>query len=217
VLPDGTNIHLNLSNEKKDTVTSPRDDDAGLVSSSKQGDLQAFEGLVIKHQKRMLNIAYRIVGDYDDACEVVQDAFVAAYKNIKAFRGQSKFTTWLTTIIVNLSKNRLKLTRSRQGHEAYSLNAPVPTDEGDIAIDPPSKEPSILDRMEKRDVQTRVQDCVKALDPDFREVLVLRDLQEFTYEEIGEMLKVRSGTVKSRIFRAREMVKECLKRFLGEL
>jgi len=217
VLPDGTNIHVNLSHETEDIATSPRDDDAKLVSSSKEGDLQAFEGLVIKHQKRMLNIAYRIVGDYDDACEVVQDAFVSAYKNIKTFRGQSKFSTWLTAIIVNLSKNRLKLIKSRQGHEVYSLNAPVRTDDGEMAIDPPSKEPTILDRMEKRDVQTRVQDCVKALDPDFREVLVLRDLQEFTYEEIGEMLKVRSGTVKSRLFRAREMVKECLKRFLGEL
>jgi RNA polymerase sigma-70 factor (ECF subfamily) len=217
MLPDGTNIPLKVSNQAGGTGASPYDDDAKLVLSSQRGDLQAFELLVIKHQKRMLNTAFRIVGDYDDACEVVQDAFVSAFKNIKTFRGQSKFSTWLTAIIVNLSKNRLQQARSRQGHEAFSLNEPVQTADGELTIDPPSKEPSALDRMEKRDAQTRVQECIKALDPDFREVLVLRDLQEFSYEEIGEMLNIRSGTVKSRLFRARETVKDCLKRFLGEL
>jgi RNA polymerase sigma-70 factor (ECF subfamily) len=83
-----------------------------------------------------------------------------------------------------------------------------------MAMDPPSKEPSVLDRLEARDVQTRVQDCIKALEPDFREALVLRDLQGFSYEEIGSMLKVREGTVKSRISRGRKLVKECLKKFM---
>jgi RNA polymerase sigma-70 factor, ECF subfamily len=86
-----------------------------------------------------------------------------------------------------------------------------------MAADPPSGEPSVLDRLEKQDVRNRVQDCIKALEPDFREILVLRDLQDFSYEEIGDMLRVREGTVKSRLFRAREMIKECLKRFMGEL
>jgi RNA polymerase sigma-70 factor, ECF subfamily len=194
-----------------------QDDDAVLVSASQQGDLNAFEKLVARHQKRMFNVGFRLIGDYDDACEVVQDAFVSAYKSIKSFRGEAKFTTWLTTITVNLSKNRLKQMRARRGHEAFSLDEQVQTEDGHMPIDPPSKEPSVLDRMESRDVQARVQDCVKALDPDFREVLVLRDLQEFSYEEIGIMLKVREGTVKSRLFRAREMVRDCLKRFMGEL
>ncbi len=193
------------------------DDDAALVSSSQAGDLEAFERLVAKHQKRMLNVAYRLTNDYDEACEVVQDAFVSAFKNVKTFRGDARFTTWLTTITVNLSKNRLKQMRSRLGHEAYSLDEQVETDDGRMTIDPPSKEPSVLDRLEARDVQVRVQDCIKALEPDFREALVLRDLQDFSYEEIGTMLKVREGTVKSRLFRARELVKDCLKRVMGEL
>jgi RNA polymerase sigma-70 factor (ECF subfamily) len=193
------------------------DVDAALVASAQKGDLYAFEQLAAKHQKKMLNIAYRLIGDFDDACEVVQDAFVSAYKNIGTFRGDAKFTTWLTTITLNLSKNRLKQVRSRQGHEAFSLNAPIQTDDGMMRMDPPSKEPSALDRLEQRDVQAAVQDCIKALDTDFREVLVLRDMQEFSYEEIGGVLNVRIGTVKSRLFRAREMVKDCLKRFMGEL
>ena len=214
---DGTNPTASLSYSSKRSSASGADDDAALVSSAQTGDLQAFEQLVTKHQKKMLNIAYRLIGDYDDACEVVQDAFVSAYRNIKTFRGDAKFTTWLTTITLNLSKNRLKQVRSRQSHEAYSLNDPIQTDDGTMTIDPPSKEPSVLDRMETRDIRTRVQDCIKALDADFREVLVLRDMQEFSYEEIGHMLKVREGTVKSRLFRARDMVKDCLKKAMVSL
>jgi RNA polymerase sigma-70 factor (ECF subfamily) len=215
-MQDGTNPPVSLS-YISGASSSGSDDDAMLVSFAQKGDLQAFEQLVTKYQKRMLNIAYRLIGDYDDACEVVQDAFVSAHTNIKTFRGDAKFTTWLTTITLNLSKNRLKQLSSRQRHEAFSLNDPTQTDDGTMTIDPPSKEPSVLDRMETRDIRTRVQDCIKALDTDFREVLVLRDMQEFSYEEIGNMLKVREGTVKSRLFRARNMVKDCLKRFMGEL
>jgi RNA polymerase sigma-70 factor, ECF subfamily len=191
------------------------DDDSELVSSAQKGDLIAFELLVARHQKRMLNVSFRLVGDYDDACEVVQDAFISAYRNIKTFRGEAKFTTWLTTITLNLSKNRLRQMKSLQGHVAFSLDDPIRTDDGEMTSDPPSSEPSVLDRMETRDIQTKVQACIKALESDFREVLVLRDMQDFSYEEISGMLNVREGTVKSRLFRARELVKECLKKSLA--
>ena len=213
----GTNPPSELSYIRESAHAPAQDADAALVSSSKEGDLEAFEKLVVRHQKRMLNIAYRMINDYDEACEVVQDAFVSAFKNIKTFRGDAKFTTWLTTITVNLSKNRLKQMRSRKSHEAFSLDEQIETDDGRMTIDPPSKEPSVLDRLEARDARRRVQDCIKALEPDFRDVLVLRDLQDFSYEEIGSMLKVREGTVKSRISRARELVKECLKKVMNVL
>lgn len=216
-MTDETNSQVDLSYIRGASGAGAADDDAGLVQLCQKGNLAAFETLVNKHQKRMLNISFRITNDYEEACEVVQDTFVAAYKNIKTFRGDSKFTTWLTSIVVNLSKNRIKQMRTRQEHEAFSLDAPVQTGECEITIDPPSKEPSALDRLEERDVRQRVQDCIKALEPDFREVLVLRDMQEFSYEEIGQALKMREGTVKSRLFRAREAIKDCLKKVMGEL
>ncbi len=206
-----------LSNPLEGTDAGTIDDDMPLVLSSQEGNLDAFEQLVIKHQKRMLNIAFRLINDYDEACEVAQDAFVSAFKSIRSFRGEARFTTWLTTITVNLSKNKLRQIKSRQGHLAYSLDEPVLTPDGQMAIDPPSKDPSVLDTLEKRDVQSKVQGCIKALEPGFREVLVLRDMQDFSYEEIGSMLAMRAGTVKSRLFRAREIVKDCLKRVMGEL
>jgi len=213
----GTNPRSELSYTVESAGASAPDDDTALVSSSQEGDLEAFERLVVRHQKRMLNVAYRLTDDYDEACEIVQDAFVSAFRNIKTFRGDAKFTTWLTTITLNLSKNRLKQMRARRGHEAFSLDEQVATDDGRMTIDPPSKEPSVLDRLEARDVRARVRDCIKALEPDFREALVLRDLQDFSYEEIGGMLKVKAGTVKSRISRARELVKECLKKVMEEM
>ncbi len=206
-----------MSNISEKDPTSIVDPDAPLVAAVRKGDLTAFESLVNRHQKRLLNIAFRIIGEYDDACEVTQDAFVSAYRNLGTFRGGAKFGTWLTAIAINLSRNRLKQLKGRRGHEAYSLNAPIETAEGELAIDPPSEEPSTLDRLEQKDRQKAVQDCIGRLEPEFREALVLRDLQDFSYEEIGGMLKMREGTVKSRIFRAREAVKECLKKVLGEL
>lgn len=216
-LQNGTNPSSALSHQLDGIAAPVADPDVILVQLAQQGDLNAFEDLVVKYQKRMLNIAFRLTNSYDDACEVVQDSFVAAYKNIASFRGDSKFTTWLTTITVNLSKNRLKQLRTRQGHEAYSLDDPIEVGDDVIVRDPASKEPSVLDTLEKRDVQARVQECVKKLDADFREVLILRDLQEFSYEEIADVLKLAAGTVKSRLFRARDMVKDCLKKFMGEL
>ncbi len=215
-MADETNSRVDLSYSREAAGTAA-DDDAALVALCQKGDLAAFEVLVNRHQKRMLNIAFRVTNDYDEACEVVQDTFVSAYRNIGAFRGDAKFTTWLTTIVVNLSRNKLKQLKSRQGHEAFSLDAPVQTDDGEMHIDPPSREPSVLDKLEKRDLRQRVQDCIKALEADYREVIVLRDMQDFSYEEIGRTLKMREGTVKSRLFRAREAVKDCLKKVMGEL
>jgi len=206
-----------MSNIPAEYRADTADADAALVASSQQGDLSAFEDLVAKYQKRMLNIAFRFLGDHEDACEVVQDAFVSAYRNLKGFRAEAKFSTWLTAITMNLSRNRLKRMKLHQTRVPVSLDAPIQTANGEMMPDPPSGEPSVLDRMEKRDVQVKIQDCIKALEPDFREVLVLRDMQDFSYEEIGGMLKVAAGTVKSRLFRARESVKDCLKKAMGSL
>jgi RNA polymerase sigma-70 factor (ECF subfamily) len=206
-----------MSNIPAENGSADLDDDAALVALSRQGDLSAFESLVAKYQKRMLNIAFRFLGDHDDACEVVQDAFVSAYRNLKGFRAEARFSTWLTAITMNLSRNRLKRMKLHRSRVPVSLDAPIRTDDGEVMADPPSGEPSVLDRMEKRDVQTKILDCIKALEPDFREVLVLRDMQDLSYEEIGGMLKVAAGTVKSRLFRARESVKDCLKKSTGSL
>lgn len=196
-------------------------EDGELVSVCRSGDAEssarAFECLVLRHQKAMLNLAYRVVGDYDEACEVAQDAFVAAYKHLGTFRGEARFSTWLTTITLNHARNGLVRIKARRSHEAYSLDATLKTEDGERRQDPPSQAPSALEQMEEAAVRQKIKSCMDALPQDFREVLVLRDLQEHSYQEIGAMLKVREGTVKSRLFRAREGIKDCLKRAMGAL
>lgn len=197
--------------EKKQAVV---DEDEKLVESCRKGDTDAFGVLVERHQKRMLNIAYRMVGDYEAACDVVQESFISAYKAIRKFRGEASFSTWLYRIVINTSRNRRKQMRTRRQWEGRSLDDPIETEEGLLKNDPPSPEASPLDRMERKEVQARVQACIDSLDPEFKEVLVLRDIQGFSYDEIRDILRVPDGTVKSRLFRARDGLKDCLKKHL---
>lgn len=190
-------------------------DDAALAEACRNGDLAAFESLVERHQRMMVNIAFRMTGVYEDACDIVQDAFIAAWRKIGDFRGEAKFSTWLTAIVVNLSRNRLQQTQQKSRREAYSLNAPLPGSDNGSLPDPPSGARSVLEQLEEAELRRFLQHCIEALTPEFREVLVLRDMQDMSYEEVGGALQLREGTVKSRLFRARDAVKDCLKRAVG--
>jgi RNA polymerase sigma-70 factor (ECF subfamily) len=193
------------------------EEDFKLVSAAQAGEVDAFEKLVRKHQKRMLNIAYRIIGNYDDACETVQETFLSAYRSIKSFRKEAAFSTWLCGICLNQARNRLKKTRSRARHEVQPTDDPLDTEEGAFARETTSDCPSVIEQMERKELQERVQECMNRLEDEYREVLVLRDIQGFSYEEISDILKVPDGTVKSRLFRARDALKNSLKKALGDL
>jgi len=191
--------------------------DEELVTACRKGEMAAFEALVRRHQQAMLNIAFRITGDYDEACEATQDAFLAAYRGLSSFRGNARFTTWLTAITVNQSRSHLAKLATRRRNEVAARDLPQGERTSAPTGDPPSSASSVQEQLEAQEVQRKVRECIAALPPDFREVLVLRDLHDSSYEEIGEVLRMQAGTVKSRLFRAREAVKECLKRALGEL
>jgi RNA polymerase sigma-70 factor (ECF subfamily) len=193
------------------------DEDTDIVVSVRKGNVDEFEKLVEKYQKMAFNIAYRIIGSYEDACEVVQDAFLSGYRNLDGFKGTSKFSTWLCSIVINLSKNRISKMKAENRHEQYSLDDPAETDEGPIGREGPSGEPSVLDRLEREEVRKKVQDCIRGLEHEFREVIILRDIQGFSYDEVARILNIAEGTVKSRLFRARDAVRDCLKKAMGVL
>ncbi len=193
------------------------DEDAELVSLCKQENVDAFEVLVKKYQKRMFNIAYRMISNYDDACEVVQDAFVSVYKSIHNFKEKARFSTWLCTIVMNLSRNRLKQLQIQSYREEFSIDDPVYIDDSMMKVEPVSGEPSILEKLVREDIQQKIQECISSLDSEYKEVIILRDIQDFSYYEISDMLKIPEGTVKSRLFRARSALKDCLKRPMGDL
>lgn len=207
-----------MSNEAGTGAAPEEIGDAEVVERVRGGDVEAFSILVRRYQKRMLNAAYRMCGDYEDSCDIVQDSFISAFKALKGFRGEASFATWLTGIVMNNARNRLRQ-RSGGRFKTVSLDS-VETaggrgQEGPRAPDIPSGERSPFDELGDREIQAAVQACIGTVDPEYREVMVLRDIRQHSYSEIGEILGLPEGTVKSRLFRARECMKECLKKKLG--
>ena len=206
-----------LSNTIKELESPAVDEDRELVRRSQNGDLRAFEALVERHQKKMINLAFRMTGDYEEACDLAQEAFLSAFRAIKTFRGEARFSTWLYGIVLNRTRTRLKQLSFRRRFQPLSLDDPPNPGSGGGTGDPPSREVSVLERMEKIEIENRVQECIGRLEEEFREPLILREILGHSYEEVSALLRVPEGTVKSRLFRARAAIKDCLKSLLGDL
>ncbi|MDD3844917.1 MAG: sigma-70 family RNA polymerase sigma factor [Syntrophorhabdaceae bacterium] len=217
IIRHGTKPPGGLSQTEEGRPRENRDEDSQYVALCREGEPAAFEVLVRRHQKRMFNIAYRMTGNYEDAGDVVQEAFLSAYRTIKQFRGEAKFSTWLYGIVVNHARNRMRQTNSRSYHEPVRFDDPPSREEGGPAIDPPSRDISAVDLLVQKETQQKVQSCINGLDKEHREVLVLRDIQGFSYEEITGMLGIPDGTVKSRLSRARNALKDSLKKVFGDI
>jgi len=192
------------------------DEDDKIVLRCRRGDMDAFGVLVRKYQKKMLNTAYRMIGNYDEACDVVQDAFFSAYKGISKFRGEARFSTWLCGIVINRARTHLhhRIVQSRRA--ALSLDDPSKSDTTCLISDYDSPETVIVNHMDQQQLEAILQACIGKIDADQREVLILRDIQGLSYEIIGEALKLPAGTVRSRLFRARHELKERFMKILGE-
>ncbi len=191
------------------------DPDLDLVREAREGSTKAYEELVARHQRRAFNVAYRILGDYDEALDLTQDAFLQAYRALPGFRGESRFTRWLLTITVNLCRNKIKYWRRRARSRTVSLDDPIRCDDSEIRRDPPDPSPSVLDSLSGRQTEEIIREEMMALDEEFRTVLVLRELQDMSYEEIGEIMGLAAGTVKSRLHRGRSMLRDRLRERLS--
>lgn len=190
-------------------------DEEDIILACQSGDARAFEFLVNRYQKQMFNIAFRMTGSYEEACEVVQEAFLSAYRSIKKYRGEARFSTWLYSITVNQTRSHLKAMRNRDFHEGIWIDDPPGNEGVSPAIQYPSRQMGVAEQVEQKEIKDKVQECINALDNEHREVVVLRDIQGFSYDEIAEMLKVPDGTVKSRLFRARLLLKDSIGKVLG--
>jgi RNA polymerase sigma-70 factor (ECF subfamily) len=192
-------------------------DDAKAVRACQSGDLAAFETIVRRHQRMLFNVAYRMTGSLDEACDIVQDTFIAAWQKLGDYRGDALLSTWLTAIVLNNARDRREQVRKRERHEAYSLDEPIPGGDGHERPDPPSGEPTALDRLAEEELRRFLHRCIEGLPGEFREVVVLREMQEMAYDQVASALNLREGTVKSRLFRARDALKECMKKAVGAL
>ena len=190
------------------------DDDRDIVERCVRGDREAFDILVEKYYKKIYNLAYRFVGDSEEANDLAQEVFTAAYQNLKKFRGDAKFSTWLFQIATNRGKNRFKYLK-RRGYFANrgQSNGEDERESLERAIPDLTTNPETL--LAGKQIQKIVQDAINDLDPDHKEIVILRDIEGFSYEEIAQMLGLPEGTTKSRLHRARMVVKEKLKKALS--
>jgi len=183
-----------------------------VIESCKAGDEKAFAEIVLHYQKKVFNIAYRMLGNLEEAKDLAQEVFISVFESIKDLKEEIKFDAWLTQITLNHCRNRWKYLKRRQYFNSDSLDDPIETEDGNMpkAIADPSENPEAL--YEKKMVQQFIQSGLLKLKEDQRELLVLRDLQGFSYEEMGELLGLPEGTIKSKLHRARMDLKEVLER-----
>ena len=162
-----------------------------------RGETDAFEILVRRHEKTIFDLVYRMLGDYDDAAEVSQEVFLSAYRAIGQFRGDANFSTWLYRIALNHATTRRRSISSR--HQKT-----VPIDDMEPLSDP---ELGPAETLERKEIRERVQLALNKLEPDDATMILLRDLQDISYDEVARVLEIPVGTVKSRLHRARQALK----------
>ena len=206
-----------MSKTIEDKKAPSPDDDLPYVTACRKGDTEAFSVLVKRHSKKMLNIVYRMLGDYDEACDVTQETFLAAFRSLGRFKGEAKFSTWLYRIGINYSKNRLKQRQSLGRHESALPGGTADGEGGDAVYLAASDTSNPGDLLERRELEEQVQKGISALDEEYREIIVLRDIQGFSYDEIRSILQIPDGTVKSRLSRARADLKDYLEKVMGDL
>jgi RNA polymerase sigma-70 factor (ECF subfamily) len=184
-------------------------DEAALVSQARAGNMASVEKLILKYQDRVYNTILKICGNEADAAELAQDALVRAIQGLKDFKGQSSFYTWLFRIAVNLTFNFCKK-NSKVSFQSLQEETDEETNRQlkDYLIDKTIEEPSEL--ASKKEVQGLILKALEKLDPQQRAVVVLRDIEQMSYNEIAETLDMEIGTVKSRIARGRKNLREIL-------
>jgi RNA polymerase sigma-70 factor (ECF subfamily) len=188
------------------------EDDRRLVERSAQGDREAFGALVRRHQDRTFNLAYQVLRNREDALDVAQEAFVKAFASLPGFKGESSFTTWLHRIVVNLAIDSLRRRRRSQGTE-YDDRRAVPEEPG-VEVEAPGGPENELELKQVRALLAR---GIGLLPPAQRAVLVLREIEGLTYEEIARAVGCSLGTVMSRLFYARRKLQRIFKDHLPDL
>ncbi len=182
-----------------------------LIERIKGGDAQAFEMVVAKYRDRIFARVLQLLKNREDAEEVTQDAFIRAHRGLDKFRGEASFSTWLYQIATNLAHNRYWYWFRRKRDASISIDQPLGAD-GDLTLEQilPSEGENPIDATLTHEFVDRVSTCMEDLNDKHREVLVLRNVKNYSYEEIADQLGISVGTVKSRIARARESLRGLL-------
>jgi RNA polymerase sigma-70 factor, ECF subfamily len=193
------------------------DNEAEFVQRLVARDESAFNLLVVTYERRVFALVFRMLGRRDEAEDLAQEVFVQVFKAIDQFRGDSKLSTWIYRIAVNLCKNRSKYLSRRHASEqddvdAMADRAPLSAAKG-VSVGDISRPDELVEGMQ---LEVIVKRAIDKIDPEFREVLILRDVEDMSYEEIAAVTGLADGTVKSRIHRARAQLRALVEKAVGE-
>ena len=184
--------------------------DKEIIERVKGGEKEAYDLLVLKYQQRVINLISRFVKNHSDALDVSQETFIKAYRALPNFRGESAFYTWLYRIAVNTAKNHLTVQSRKITKSDYDV-AEIEQIEGNMSLTEQTTPESLL---AKDELQETILKTIENLPEDLKSAIMLREIEGLSYEGIAEVMECPVGTVRSRIFRAREMIDSKIKPLL---
>jgi RNA polymerase sigma-70 factor (ECF subfamily) len=198
-------------------LSSEEQEEARFVARLVARDEAAFSELVVTYQRRVFALVFRMLGRREEAEDLAQEVFVQVFKAIDQFRGDSKLSTWIYRIAVNLCKNRTKYLSRRHANDQDDVDAmadrlPFSAAKG-VSVGGISRPDELVEGMQ---LEVVVKRAIAQIEPEFREVLILRDVEDMSYEEIAEVTGLADGTVKSRIHRARAQLRALVEKAMGE-
>ena len=182
--------------------------DTELVRKAAAGDSDAFEQLVLSYEKPIYNLCLRMCGNAEDAMDLTQETFLKAWRSLGSFRADAAFSTWLYRLCSNLCIDHL---RREQKRKVLPLHV-EDNDSDERPLDVPDPAAGPEERLSAQEDRQQVADALQSLEPEYREALTLRVLHDLSYADIAAVLQVREGTVKSRIARAREKMREAMQK-----
>lgn len=188
-----------------------RREDAALVRRFRSGDESAFDELVVRHKDRVFRLCWRLLDDYDEANDSAQEAFVRAYRAMGRFRGDAAFSTWLYRIVWNACLNKVSSAGYLRRRRTVSLDRPLAGGDEGLSSRVRAAALSPAEALDRKDRALRIREAIGDLPGDQRVAVVLRDIEGLPYEEIAEIAGCGLGTVKSRLARGRDRLRELLK------
>ena len=197
-------------NGEIDKQNRPSPEDTVLIRAFQADDKAAFDNLVLRYQDKVFGLCYRFLGEYEDASDCAQETFVKVYRSLKGFGFRSAFSTWLYRITVNVCKNRLTSKQYRVSRRMVRLDDPGDPASGIYPVEISDESLSPAEEGERRERQVLIQKAIDSLPPEQKTVVVLRDIEGFSYAEIAGITGANLGTVKSKLARARARLSEKL-------
>jgi len=184
-----------------------REEESAIIAKVLGGDADAFEPLVVAHQNFVYNIALKMLSNPEDAFDISQEAFIKAYRSLKDFKGESSFSSWIYRITANMCLDFMRRNKKRRSASIVYLD-----DEDELReLELPDTRFDPATELDRKELQGAISDALALLPDDQRSILLLRELNGMSYSEISKTLKLETGTVKSRLFRARARLAKILK------